>query len=341
MIEQTETRHQETLDYKLKKQVETFSFSSPLNLVEEGKWFLGVTSNECTNSVFNITNGNNSFSTTTPGHWNSKSAQKAVDELNKLLELKSLNDIDSHVEQVRKKGIISINDYSLASLGTFKIEILEELKNSKYDDFEHMVYRFQLTNDEIIDILNLNYFPRTTIGYTLPPRIDEIFDNNLILKSSRPKDVKLNITIDDIRLKSNLTTNKTIKFTKKSLFCIFLGFTQSHSGEIGDIEGFVQLIARSCKSDRPVIITGIDKVHLKGDCILVSIVNGVREPILYSFVLDQPPGHEIHKEPGIKVLKKLNISFLSHILFYLEDDDHEHVDFNAETLSFTCQLIKI
>ena len=39
--------------------------------------------------------------------------------------------------------------------------------------------------------------------------------------------------------------------------------------------------------------------------------------------------------------KKINKSVLSHIRFYLEDDDHKPVDFNGKTLSFTCQPIKI
>ena len=39
---------------------------------------------EATNSVFNITGENNSFSITTPGHWNSESAQKIFDNLKKL-----------------------------------------------------------------------------------------------------------------------------------------------------------------------------------------------------------------------------------------------------------------
>ena len=32
---------------------------------------------------------------------------------------------------------------------------------------------------------------------------------------------------------------------------------------------------------------------------------------------------------------------MSHITFYLEDDDYIAVDFNGETISFTCQLNKI
>ena len=57
---------------------------------------------ECTISVFNITNENNSFSITIPGHWNFKPAEKSIVELNQLLELRSENDIELHVNQVKK-----------------------------------------------------------------------------------------------------------------------------------------------------------------------------------------------------------------------------------------------
>ena len=104
LIEQTKTKPQGTLEFKMNKQVETFSVSPPINLSEEGKWLIAVTSFEAMNSVFNITKENNSFSITTPSHCNSKSAEKTIEELNKLLELRSENDIEIHVEQIRKKG---------------------------------------------------------------------------------------------------------------------------------------------------------------------------------------------------------------------------------------------
>ena len=103
LIEQTKLKPQGALEFKMNKQMQTFSFNPPINLVEEGKWLLAVSSFECTNSVFNITNENNSFSITIPGHWNSESAEETIGELNKLLGLRSQNDIDLHVEQVRKK----------------------------------------------------------------------------------------------------------------------------------------------------------------------------------------------------------------------------------------------
>ena len=120
-----------------------------------------------------------------------------------------------------------------------------------------------------------------------------------------------------------------------------MGFTQSYSGPLCDLDGYIQLIPSTYKSDRTIIITSIDKVRLKYDCIQGSILNGIRQTILFSFALDQPPGHKIYKEPKIKLFKKINKLVLSHRTFYLEDDDYKPVDFNGETISFTCQLIKI
>ena len=101
LIQQTKTKPQETLEYKMVRSKQTFSFNPPINLVAEGKWLLGVTSLECRKCVFSITNENNSFSIIIPGHYQNKSDEKTFNELNNLLELKSL---ESHVKKVRKMG---------------------------------------------------------------------------------------------------------------------------------------------------------------------------------------------------------------------------------------------
>ena len=62
-----------------------FHFHHQKKLSEEGKLLLAVTFFEATNSIFNITDENNSFSITIPGHWETKSAEKTTDEPNKLL----------------------------------------------------------------------------------------------------------------------------------------------------------------------------------------------------------------------------------------------------------------
>ena len=68
---------------------------------------------------------------------------------------------------------------------------------------------------------------------------------------------------------------------------------------------------------------------------------GVSQPILDSSALTSAPGHKVHKEPRTKVFIWINKPVLSHITIYLEDDEHKAVNVNAETINFTCQLLKI
>ena len=302
----------------MNKQMQTFSFSPPINLFEEGKWLLAVSSFECTNSVFKVTNENNSSSITIPSHWDSKSTENIFDDINKLIELRFL---ELHVKEVRKRGKklkIGDNENILSDFDTQKNEILEELKNKKYNDLENLVYRFQLTYDESLDMLDLKYIPTKRTGYSINRGLYEVVDLNIFSKNILPDNVNLNVTIDDVRLKSNSKNNQTLIFTEKFFFYTTLGFTRSRSYLLDDIDVFYQSIAVSYKSDRPINTTGNDKVHLKADCINRSIANGIREPILFRFGLSSPPGHNIFKEPRVKVFKRVNKSALSLITFYFE-----------------------
>ena len=154
---ETRTKPQETLEFKMNKQIQTFSFNPPISLVEEGKWLLGLSSLECKNPVFNITNKNNSFSIIIPGHYQTEFAEKVIIDLNKLLELKSL---ELHVKELRKrwnKRKIGDNKYKLSDFDTQNNEKLEEKKNVKYKDLKDLVYRKRLSFDEIMDILDLKH----------------------------------------------------------------------------------------------------------------------------------------------------------------------------------------
>ena len=57
IVENTHSKPQETLEFKMTKQKESFSFDVPLTLNE--KWMMGVTSLEVYNTVYNITNSDN------------------------------------------------------------------------------------------------------------------------------------------------------------------------------------------------------------------------------------------------------------------------------------------
>ena len=201
--------------------MQTFSFDPPINLAEEPKWLLAVSSFECTNSVFENTNQNNSFSITRPGHWETKSVEKTVDELNKLLQLRSL---ELHVKKVRTRGNkikIGDNECKLSDFDTQKNEKLKKLKNAKYNDAEDLVFKIQLIYDETVDILDLNYIPTKRTGYSLNIGIFEVVDLNNSLKYILLNNVKVSVTIDVVRLKSNLKINQTLLFTEESFLYKF------------------------------------------------------------------------------------------------------------------------
>ena len=71
----------------------------------------------------------------------------------------------------------------------------------------------RLSYDEIMDILDLKYVPSKRTGYSLNPGIYEVVDINNTLKYILPDNVKLSITKDDVRLKSNLKIIQSIIFT--------------------------------------------------------------------------------------------------------------------------------
>ena len=80
---------------------------------------------------------------------------------------------------------------------------------------------------------------------------------------------------------------------------------------------------------------------MKCDIIDGSIQDGVRQPILISFLLDKPSGYKVFCEPETIHYNKINKSVLNTIMFYLEDENNKEVDFHGETLTFTLQMIKI
>ena len=233
MTEQIRSSSQKTLEFEMNKQLQIFSFNPPINLFDEGKGLLGTASFEATNSVCNITDENSSFSISTPGHGNFED-EELINDLNKFLELGSENDIEQHVKEAKKSAPdrmeIQNSGYNLAGFKGFnhlKCEILAELKRLKYKDLEDMVYRMELTYDETVTFLDVKNIAGSTIVYTKPPGVYKITDINLMLKSALPKDLKVNITNNDIRLKTLSTTNRTIWFTKKHFFYVIQGFFPS------------------------------------------------------------------------------------------------------------------
>ena len=99
---------------------------------------------------------NNSFSISIPGRWRIPNyLEDGV--IDKLLKLRSQNDIELHVKVEKKRDQTKIGDteYKLPDFDTSKKEILQELKSANYHDLEDLVYRMRLTYDEIMDVLDI------------------------------------------------------------------------------------------------------------------------------------------------------------------------------------------
>ena len=110
-------------------------------------------------------------------------------------------------------------------------------------------------------------------------------------------------------MKSVLTTSNPIHF----------------NSELNKVLGFTQrdYPSGTHTSEKPVMITTTDKVHLKCDCVDGSIVNGIREQILFPFNLSAPPGYKIIKKPTTVLYKLINKTRLDTIQFFLEDSNHD------------------
>ena len=188
------------------------------------------------------------------------------------------------------------------------------------------------------------------ITYELTPGIYTIQDISDALQTFSGHEETIQIEYDDISMRTTLVLEfrneeakfalGTLRFDKQSFFHTLVGFPSfwdykpSNSNHV--------LIPGVYPSDKITLnLNAIDRIHLKCDCIDGSLQDGVRQPILFTFVSDKPSGYKIFSEPKTIHYKKIKKSVLNTITFYLEDDNDKKVNFNSESLTFTLQMIKI
>ena len=410
IVENTHSKPQETLEFKMTKQKESFSFDVPLLLPE--KWMMGVTSLEVYNTVYNITEKNNKlqiilndqqlkelkldsglilfvedlYVTYFGKPYTLSENNEVVEKANKLITnsyskknkltridfdyltkiVKSLNEIynnrlnqetinqeklnqeklnreriikayKDHLKQVKinweeiKWEEIILEDAKATATTNTASQTTQENHEDDKDDEDDEVNQVNQANQ--INQINLPPFDIVENDFFeiyLTPGVYELVDINNAIKqkiNESDYDFKFDLIPDTISMKSVLTTSNKIQFNSK----------------LNTVLGFTHTVypPGTHTSEKPVMITTTDKVHLKCDCVDGSIVNGIREQILFSFNLSAPPGYKIIKEPTTVLYKSINKTRLDTIQFFLEDSNHDSVDFNGETLTFTIQIIKI
>ena len=338
LIEQTHRKAEETLEFKMTKPRESFHFKPPI-LIKDN-WMLGLTDLEIYNSIFNITEENNKFELY---KFPDKKAggvtyTKVRDEIERDLDISDITVADLQDDIIAP---IIIEEYREQVTKRMKddgnMNIIARYTNSVFQDFESFLRtRIDLVEDDIklvLDEYNSNFITyKLTPGIYTFKDISETLFNILQSEYPGPGNV-IDIEYDDITMKTKLVVSYgiiAIRFNEKSVFRTVLGFNS----------GWDYKFYNKYTSQKIVNLGSTNKIHLKSDCIDSSVVNGVRQPILYSFVLDKLPGYKVFSEPETIHYKK-NKSVLNTVTFYLEDNDHKEVDFNGETLTFTLQMIKI
>ena len=185
----------------------------------------------------------------------------------------------------------------------------------------------------------LDEYNSSFITYELDPGIYNFKDNSEalfnILQSEYPGPSNvIDIEFDDITMKTKLVVKHgiiAIRFDEKSFFSTVLGFTPGW-----DYKHYNKYVSK-----KVVNLGSTNKIQLKCDCIDGSVLNGTRQPISFSFVLDKLPGYKVFCVPETIHYKKINKSVLNTITFCLENDNNEIIDFNQETMTFALQMIKI
>ena len=339
LIEQTHRKAEEALEFKMVKSRETFHFKPPIQT--EGNWMIGLIDLELYNSIFNITEENTKFQLYKfpDEKAGGISYEKVRDEIERDFDISDITAADLQDDII---GPIIIEGYREQVTKRMKddkyMKILAGYVSSVFQDFENFLRtEVDLVADDIK--LVLDEYNSSFITYELDPGIYTLKDISkalfIILQSEYPGPSNvIDIEFDDTTRKTKLVVRFgiiAIRFDEKSFFSTILGFTP----------GWDYKHYNKYTSQKLVNLGSTNKIHLKCDVIDGSVVNGLRQPILDSFVLDKLPGYKVFSEPGTIHYKRINKSVLNTITFYIEDDKKEEVNFNGQTLTVTLQMIKI
>ena len=164
----------------------------------------------------------------------------------------------------------------LTGLNEDDIQLILKQYNSKFESYKNSPGVYTLKD------LALSRGFRT--GFEIVMQPDHKYD----------KSDSIFINSDDVSLitKSILRSdNNALRFDEKSFFNTILGFS-SHWD-------YKNISSDDCEyySEKNTDLSIIDKIHINCDCSDGSVLNGVRQPKLYSFVLDRPPGYKVFCQP--------------------------------------------
>ena len=296
LSDQTHRKPGETLEFKMDKSRQIFHFNPPIQT--KGDWMIGLVDLEVYNSIFNITEENNKFELYRDSS-NKFGLIELKDELEEILNISNitnehLNDevlgpriIDEYIKLSTEKK--NNDGYMILLLG---------YSRSLFRDFEsylRIVIGLDGEDFQLILKQNNSHF----VTYELTPGIYTIQDISDTVHTFSGHSEIIEIEYDDITMKTKIILKYkggqknfdlgTLIFDKKSFFHTLLGFEtywdykpiNSNHVAIPDVYTSHKIILH---------LNRMNKIHWKCDCIDGSIQDGIRQPFLFSLVLDKPSG---------------------------------------------------
>ena len=276
---------------------ETFHFTPSISI--EGEWMLGLTGLEVYNSIFDIKEENNKFEIYRD-MTNKFGFLELKDEIEEILKISHITDDHLNDEILGPRNIDEFIKLSTEKKNTDGYMLLFlGYSRSLFRDFESYLRIVVGLDEEDIQLILKDYNSHF-ITYELTPGIYTIQDISDAIHAFSGHTEIIEIEYDDISMKTKIILKfkhndntmfalGTLRFDERSFFHALLGFepywdykpTNSNHNAIPGVY----------TSDKILLnLKTIDKIHLKCDCIDGSIQDGLRQPILFSFVLDKPSG---------------------------------------------------
>ena len=140
-----------------------------------------------------------------------------------------------------------------------------------------------------------------------------------------------------IRLEANEATLHSIIYLSDGYQ---IDFTQP--GTLRDLLGFDSVLLQNAYnySKKKVNIIDIHRLHLCCNSIIGSLRNGRPSNIIFTLVLNEPPGAKIVREPNLVLYKHIDKQKLDYLEFWMEDDDGNRIDNHGEYVAFTLHIKK-
>ena len=254
---------------------------------------IGLTDLEVYKSIFNIREENNKFDIYKfpDEKAGGISYTKVRDEIENDLDISDITAADLQddiippiiIEEYREQVTKRMEDVGYSN-------ILSGYPRSVFQDFENYLRtEIDLVEDDIR--LFLDEYNSSFDTYEVDPGIYNFKDLsealfNILQHENPESSSEIVIEFDDITRKIKLVVNSgiiAVKIDEQSFFSTALGFAS----------GWQYKHYNKYTSQKVVNLSSTNKIQLKCDCISGSILDGCRQPTLYSFFLDKLHGYKV------------------------------------------------